>query len=59
MDQLFLDEMPDDSRHLVAVHFNDGVCDLDLLHDESVLRGQANVRGGRGAAPDPPNTWPS
>ena len=32
MDQLVLDEMPDDAGHLVAVHLDDRVLDLDLRH---------------------------
>ena len=32
MDQLVLDELPDNAGHLVAVHFDDGVCYLDLRH---------------------------
>ncbi|MND00472.1 hypothetical protein D3C83_191040 [compost metagenome] len=31
-DQLVLDERPDDARHLVAVHLDDGILDLDLCH---------------------------
>ena len=31
-DQLILDELPDNSRHLVAVHLDNGFGDLDLLH---------------------------
>ena len=32
VDQLVLDELPDDAGHLVAVHLDDGAGDLDLLH---------------------------
>ena len=32
MDQLVLDELPDDAGHLVAVHFDDGILHLDLRH---------------------------
>ena len=32
MDQLVLDELPDDPGHLVAVHLDDGIRDLDLRH---------------------------
>ena len=32
MDQLVLDELPDDASHLVAVHLDDGVLHLDLRH---------------------------
>ena len=35
MDQLILDKLPDDAGHLVAVHFNDGIGDLDLAHAEN------------------------
>ena len=31
-DELVLDELPDDPGHLVAVHLDDGVLDLDLGH---------------------------
>ena len=31
-DQLLLDEAPDDTRHLVAVEFDDRFLDLDLRH---------------------------
>ncbi|MOA56571.1 hypothetical protein D3C78_1805740 [compost metagenome] len=33
MDQLVLDELPDDARHLVAVEFDDRIGDLDLCHE--------------------------
>jgi hypothetical protein len=32
MDQLILDELPDDARHFIAVEVGDGICDLDLVH---------------------------
>jgi len=32
-DQLFLDELPDDAGHLVAVEIDDRVCNLDLVHE--------------------------
>jgi hypothetical protein len=32
MDQLLLDEMPDDAGHLVAVHLDDRIADLDFRH---------------------------
>ena len=31
-DQLVLDELPDDAGHLVAVHLDDRILDLDLRH---------------------------
>jgi len=31
-DEAFADPLPDDTRHLVAVHFDNGVLDLDLGH---------------------------
>ena len=34
MDQLVLDELPDDPGHLVAVHFDDGVGHLDFRHSK-------------------------
>ncbi len=32
MDQLVLDELPDNAGHLVAVEFNDWVRNLDFCH---------------------------
>ena len=32
MDQLVFDDLPDNPRHLVAVEFDERVCDLDLVH---------------------------
>ena len=32
VDQLVLDQLPDDARHLIAVHLDDGAGNLDLLH---------------------------
>src|SRR5207244_5511234 len=32
VDQLVLDERPDDARHLITVHLDDGAGNLDLLH---------------------------
>ncbi len=37
MDQLILDELPDDASHLVAVEIGDGIGDLDLLHVSASL----------------------
>jgi hypothetical protein len=34
MDELVLDHLPDDPRHLIAVHVDDGVYDLDFLHEK-------------------------
>jgi hypothetical protein len=31
-DQLLADLLPDDARHLVAVHLDDRILDLDLAH---------------------------
>ncbi len=31
-DQLLLDEIPDNAGHLIAIHLDDGVCDLDFAH---------------------------
>ena len=43
MDQLVLDELPDDAGHLVAVHFDDRICHLDLRHSE--MRPDSEVPG--------------
>jgi hypothetical protein len=32
MDQLILDELPDDASHFIAVEIGDGIGDLDLFH---------------------------
>ncbi len=32
MDQLVLDELPDDAGHFIAVEFNDRVRNLDFCH---------------------------
>jgi hypothetical protein len=32
MDQLLLDEMPDDAGHLVAVHLDDRILHFDFRH---------------------------
>ena len=43
-DQLVLDELPDDPRHLVAVELDDRVADLDLRHGfSSLLRRPVDV----------------
>ncbi len=44
VDQLVLDQLPDDAGHLVAVEFDDSAGHLDLLHGES-LRGGGFGRG--------------
>jgi hypothetical protein len=36
MDQLVLDQLPDDAGHLVAVEFDDGAFDLDFLHEDDL-----------------------
>jgi hypothetical protein len=40
MNELVLDHLPDDPRHLVAVHFDDRVFDLDFLHGGSTGGGR-------------------
>src|SRR5690606_14000154 len=35
-DQLVLDELPDDARHLVAVDLHDGLGNLDLRHRKNL-----------------------
>ena len=35
MDQLVLDELPDDAGHLVAVEIDDRIGDLDLRHGKN------------------------
>jgi len=37
VNQLVLDELPDDARHLVAIEFDDRVFDLDFRHGEDFL----------------------
>jgi hypothetical protein len=37
VDQLVLDELPDDPGHLIAVEFDNRIVDLDLCHS-SFLR---------------------
>ena len=32
VDQLVLDQLPDDARHLIAVEFDNGAFDFDFLH---------------------------
>jgi len=41
VDQLVLDELPDDPGHLVAIHLDDGILDLDLRHIQEPLRDPA------------------
>ena len=50
MDQLFLDEMPNDAGHLVAVHFDDRIRDFDLRHWGPLRApsGRRGASGGRG-----------
>ena len=43
-DQLVLDELPDDPRHLVAVELDDRVDDLDLRHGFSCVLGGRSSR---------------
>src|SRR5690606_33601492 len=38
VDQFFLDELPDDARHLVPVEFDDGIVHLDLRHEMNLVR---------------------
>ena len=47
-DQLFLDQVPDDARHLVAVQFDDGIGDLDLVHGASLYLKWARIFAGKG-----------
>ena len=48
VDQLVLDVLPDDPGHLVAVHLDDGVGNLDFRHGASIRleRGRLQVRMG-------------
>ena len=43
VDQLVLDELPDDAGHLVAVEFDDRIVHLDLRHEKCLVLG---VKGG-------------
>ena len=47
MDQLVLDELPDDPGHLVAVELDDGILDFDLRHfnEPPFQRGPATAFG--------------
>jgi hypothetical protein len=47
MNQLVLDQLPDDPSHLVAIHLDDGVGHLDFRHEEENL---LSARGLRDAA---------
>ncbi len=47
VDQLVLDQLPDDACHLVAVHLDDRAGDLDLLHGWIDLAFRASQRVGR------------
>ncbi len=44
MNQLLADKPPDDARHLVAVEFDDRICDLDLGHRANF---RWRMRGGK------------
>jgi hypothetical protein len=35
VDQLVLDELPYDARHLVPVEFHDGILNLDSAHEKA------------------------
>ena len=35
MDELVADQVPNDPGHLVAIEFDDGICDLDLVHGKT------------------------
>jgi hypothetical protein len=39
MDQLVLDELPDDAGHLIAVELDDRIGDLDLCHVANLCLG--------------------
>ena len=47
VDQLVLDELPDDPGHLVAVELDDRVGDLDLRHDPDLVLENGGVRWRR------------
>src|SRR3546814_6515000 len=55
-DQLFLDELPDDAGHLVAVELDNRILDLDLVHSDPLHERVRNCKkGGRTLAkPDRP-----
>ncbi|ABC91098.1 NADP-dependent isocitrate dehydrogenase protein [Rhizobium etli CFN 42] len=43
MDQLILDELPDDACHFIAVEIGDGIGDLDLLHVSASLSLEGDI----------------
>src|SRR5690606_18494504 len=47
MDQLVLDELPDDPGHLIAVDFDDGIFHLYLRHGHLVTDLRKSRSGGR------------
>jgi hypothetical protein len=50
VDQLVLDELPDDPGHLVAVHLDDGILHLDLRHMREATFLRARKTPGAAAA---------
>ena len=57
MDQLVLDQLPDDAGHLVAVEFDDGAFNLDFLHgmsrEEEWKLEIKTIAAGRGSRSEP------
>ena len=53
LDQLLLDHLPDDPRHLVPVEVGDRVLHLDLVHAQISGAGKS-IWGGRGPQAAPP-----
>ncbi len=43
-DQLILDELPDNTRHLIAVEFYDGIGHLDLGHANDPFTSGSNTQ---------------
>jgi hypothetical protein len=53
MDQLVLDQMPNDAGHLVAVHFDDGILHFDFCHGEPFASTPGAEQTCAGSSPGP------
>ena len=47
-DQFGLDQIPDDACHFIAVEFNNGVGNLDLVHAKNLMIGECLGRYSKG-----------